>query len=153
MGVITAIPEALLAKTGMKPSTAKLVVYGAITVVAVIGVVIIVRQVKKFLGLGNAPVDKHLVVGHATLTKDDAQSIADRIWNNLDGNMFPTWGGLLTDIPNAETLTSADKTMIYNAFGIHTNGFPFYTKGDLFFWLDRRLVLVGVSDSKTFWGY
>lgn len=151
MGVITAIPEALLTKTGMKPNTAKLVVYGAITVVAIIGVVIVVRQVKKFLGIGNTPVDKHPIIGHTTLTKDDAQSIADRIWDYLNTGWFCSNDSIMQLFDGYPDVTSADKTMIYNAFGKHTNGFPFYTEGDLYFWLDRSLRF-GIADAKIFWG-
>jgi hypothetical protein len=55
-------------------------------------------------------------------------------------------------VPNPDGLTPADKAMIYNAFGIRNNGFPFYTKGDLYFWLDRKIKF-GVSDGKAYWGY
>lgn len=152
MGVITAIPEALLTKTGMKPATAKLVVYGAITIVAIIGVVIVVRQVKKFLGIGNIPVDSHSTSGIKNITKDDAQSIADRIWNNMNSNFISSFGSIMTDVPGSESLTFADKQMVYNAFGKHTNGWPFYTEGDLYFWLDRKIKF-DVEDAKAYWGY
>jgi hypothetical protein len=152
MGVLTAIPEALLTKTGMKPNTAKLVVYGAFTVVAIIGVVIVVRQAKKFLGKGTTPVDKHDISGAKNITKDDAQSIADRIWNNMNSNFISSFGSIMTDVPGSQSLTFADKQMIYNAFGKHSNGFPFYTEGDLYFWLDRK-VKFGVEDARAYWGY
>jgi hypothetical protein len=153
MGAITAIPTALLQKAGVKNETnAKLIVYGLFAIAGVVIAVIAVRQVKKFLGIGSTPVDKHLVFGTKTLTKDDAKSIAERLWNNINGNLITSFGSLMTDVPAPETLTSADKEMIYNAFGIRNSGFPFYSKGDLKYWLDRAVVF-GIADAKEYWGY
>lgn len=152
MGLL-AVPQALLVKAGVKnPNNAKLIVYGAVAVLGVIGIIIIRKQVKKLFGNYVAPVDKHPVVGSATITKDDAKSIADRLWNNLTHNLIVTFSSLMTDVPNPDSLNKADKAMVYNAFGKRSTGFPFYTEGDLNFWLDRKIKF-GVINAKEFWAY
>lgn len=150
MSVIVEMPTALLSKAGVK--NPKPYVYGFLVIVAVVGVIIATRQVKIFLGIMPKTVDKHTLEGGTTITKDDALSIASRLWANINGNLIVSFGSLMTDVPNPESLTKADKAMIYNAFGKHNNGFPFYTEGDLFFWLDRKIKF-GVNEAKTYWGY
>lgn len=151
MGVLIDLPAGLLQKAGVKDEkNAKLIVYGAITIVGIIGVIIVVRQVKKFFGKVTEKVDKHDILGSTTITKDDAKSLADRIWNLMNGTFFISCNALL-QLFDGYNLTKGDKTMIYNAFGIRNNGFPFYVKGDLYFWLDRK-VKFGIAECKEYFG-
>lgn len=150
MGIITTVPEALLTKAGVK--NPKLVMSGIMIVGGIVITIVIIHQVRKFLGKTTEKVDKHPVSGVKSLTSDDAKSIADRLWGNLNGNMISSFDSVMTDIPDQAKLTEADKQMIYNAFGIRNNGFPFYTKGDLYFWLDRKIKF-GIASAKEYWGY
>ncbi len=152
MGAIIDVPTTLLQKAGVKDEkNARLIVYGVIVVASIIGVALLVHQVKKFLGKTTEKVDKHNSTD-STITNDDAQSIADRLWNNMHQNLIVTFSSLMTDVPNPEALTVGDKAKIYNAFGIRNTGFPFYTKGDMYFWMDRRIKF-GTDDAKAYWGF
>lgn len=148
MGLVS-ISEGMLQKTGIK--NPKPIVYGVIIISGIVITVLAVRQVKKFFGKYTKPVDKHPVVGHTTITGDDAKSIADRLWEYLRTSIIVTNKSITQLFDGYPSINTADKIMIYNAFGLRNDGFPFYTEGDLYFWLQKR-VMFGVSDAKEFWG-
>jgi hypothetical protein len=129
----------------------KVVIYPLIGIGIAVAAYFGIKAVKNFLGKGKKPVDKHDVTGVPTITKDDATSIADRLWDLMNGAFFISFDSMDQYFDAYPGLNEADKTMIYNAFGKRNNGFPFYTEGDLYFWLDRK-VKFGIADAKAFWG-
>ena len=138
--------EVFLVRRGIK--NPRPIIYVTVAVLSIVAIIIIRRQVRKFFGHMTEKVDKHPVEGKPTITKDDAKSLADRMWAILNENFIVSFNAI-EQIFDGYNLNQADKTMIYNAFGIRNNGFPTYVKGDMYFWLDRK-VKIGIAKAKSF---
>jgi hypothetical protein len=129
----------------------KVIIYSAVTIAGIVALVIVYNNIKKALGQKTEKVDKHDYIGsNITITKDDAKSIADRLWDNvLNYELIVSFKDLKAVFDDYPNINNADKTMVYNAFGIRNNGFPFYIKGDLWYWIDRK-VKFGRGDCDAF---